>query len=178
MLTPNIHENCKITDGTFVANAFTVPTHWKFQRQWLREETHAGRAKMRWLHQEDLPAGLLTGPHCPALEHQQGAATWDSSFLVVWKSPSVALNWFHGCSDLLCEPRRAWFMGVQPTLRKTRSWSCSLLLPCWSPSYFLIESSHSVNLLWSCELCVQSWYFDMNMVRKQWTTLWSKCLVV
>ena len=97
---------------------------------------------------------------------------------VVWKSPSVALNCLHGCSHLLCEPRRAWFMGVQPTLRKTRSWFCSLLLPCWSPSYFLIESSHSVNLLWSCELCVQSWYFDMNMVRKQWTTLWSKCLVV
>ena len=83
-----------------------------------------------------------------ALEHQHGAtATRDSNFLVVWKSPSVALNLLHGCLHLLCEPCRAWFMGIQLTLRKMHTWFSSLLLPCWNPSYFLIKSS----LATSCE---------------------------
>ena len=36
---------------------------------------HAGRAKVRWLYQEDLSAGLLSGPHCLCLR----APAWSNS---------------------------------------------------------------------------------------------------
>lgn len=122
------------------------------------------------ISQEDFPAGLLSGAHClclraPAWSNSDSGQQLPCGLKVPFRCPQLAA-WLLTSSVWATQ---GLIHGHTTHTQKDAHLIQFPAIATLKSFYCLIESSHIVILLWSCEVCVQ--YFDMKMVRMQWTTL-------